>query len=294
VSAQPGCPDAEQLAAYADGLLDPAQRAGVERHLADCADCRAVLAEAVAFVQGESGGGASAAAARVVPFRRRRVVTGVGAILAAAAALVLVVRLAQPAWVSGLFGPRSDRPELAELVAAVAEEPTRPVEGRLTGGFEYAPPPSPTRGPGDREVSPDVRIAAAKIEKRAQAEDTPENEAALGVAYLTLREWDEAVDALRRAAERRPETATYQNDLAAAYLARAASRGGGDDARQALAAAERALALRADMPEAMFNRALALEMLGRHDEARRAWDALAGRRDRGWAAEATRHLRQQG
>ena len=36
-------PDAEILRQYADALLDPAARAGVERHIEDCASCRDAL-----------------------------------------------------------------------------------------------------------------------------------------------------------------------------------------------------------------------------------------------------------
>ena len=53
-----GCPEAEQLAAYADGGLGAEERQATERHLADCADCRAVLAETMASVQAEDGVGA--------------------------------------------------------------------------------------------------------------------------------------------------------------------------------------------------------------------------------------------
>ena len=135
-------------------------------------------------------------------YRPRRWLTAVVATLAASAAVVVAVRLAGPTWVDGLVGRRGTRPELRELIAALASEPTRPVEGRLTGGFKYAPPPpaAATRGPGEREVSPDVRIAAAKIEKMARENDTPQNHAALAVAYLSLGQPEKAVQALEDAA----------------------------------------------------------------------------------------------
>jgi anti-sigma factor RsiW len=49
-----GCPDAEQLAEYADGLLDAAARARIEAHLVTCPDCRAVLVETMAFLGAEA------------------------------------------------------------------------------------------------------------------------------------------------------------------------------------------------------------------------------------------------
>src|SRR5258705_7669182 len=93
-------PDAERLAEYADGVLQADVRADVERHLAACADCRAVLAETMAFIAAEYAREADHAkeltaapgesAARVVPFRSRRWLPPVALGLAAAAALVLV------------------------------------------------------------------------------------------------------------------------------------------------------------------------------------------------------------
>jgi len=209
-------PDAERLAEYADGVLDAGGRAEIEQHLADCAECRAVVMETMAFNEAETPAQA-APPANVIPFRSRPWLTGAAAGLAVAAALVLTVRVLRPEWLSS---SRGDRPELQELIAAVANEPTRPVEGRLSGGFKYGPPPSPTRGAGDREVSPDVRIAAAKIEKESRERDTPESQAALGVAYLTVGELDKAIMSLEDGAASRPADARMQNDLAAAYLAR--------------------------------------------------------------------------
>jgi tetratricopeptide (TPR) repeat protein len=283
-------PDAERLAEYVDGVLAADLRADVETHLTECADCRNVVAETMAFTAAEQAEAQAtatviAAGARVVPFRSRRLIVGVAGGLAAAAALVLVVR------VGGVFGPRGDRPELRELVAAVSNEPTRPVEGRLTGGFTYAPPPSPTRGAGDRDVSPDVRIAAAKIEKLAQEKDTPENRAALGLAYLITGDPDKAVWALEQSVAQRPDNDQYQADLSAAYLARAQKLDRAEDLPKALAAAERAIKINPARVEGWFNRAVALERLHMTNDARTAWrDYLERDKDLRWADEARRRL----
>ncbi len=224
-------PDAERLAEYADGLLADEARAEVERHLAGCEDCRAVVMETMAFLASGAGKLESVLRSPVIPFPSSRWLTRAAAIVAVAAALLLAVRVARPEW---LLGPPTDRPELQELIAAVAGQPTRPVEGRLTGGFKYAPPPSPTRGPGDRDLPPEVRIAAAKLEQAASGDQpAPGALADLGVALLTLGQVNEAIDALERAVAQRPD-AHYESDLAAAYLARARRQGSAEDWQKAL------------------------------------------------------------
>ena len=281
-------PDAERLAEYAEGVLDVGARAEIERHLADCADCRAVVMETMRFLESFP---ARAQAPTVVPFRRRRWVTGVAVGLAAAAALVLAIRVAQPTWLDRLFGARGDRPELQELIAAVANEPTRPVEGRLSGGFKYAPPPSPTRGAGDHDVSPDVRIAAAKIEKRAATHRDPSMDAARGAAMLVQGSLDAAIIALESAVNHQPQNPFFQNDLAAALIARAARFDRHDDWFKAVRAADSALAANPRSVEARFNRALALEGHGQLYEARAAWEKYLEMDTTSlWAGEARRRL----
>jgi tetratricopeptide (TPR) repeat protein len=62
------------------------------------------------------------------------------------------------------------------------------------------------------------------------------------------------------------------SDWAAALLARANRAGTPADLPAALDAASRAVALAANLPEARYNRALALERLSLHDQAIRAWE----------------------
>ena len=59
-----------------------------------------------------------------------------------------------------------------------------------------------------------------------------------------------------------------------------------------LATANRALEIDRLMPEALFNRALALQMSGMTDDARTAWQSYLTIDDRsGWADEARARLR---
>jgi CHAT domain-containing protein len=284
-------PDAERLAEYADGVLDAGARADVERHLADCPECRAAVMETMTFLETVPAEGEAVSAATVVPFRSRRWVTTVAAGLAAAAVLAIAIVIDRPA---RLFGPRSDRPELQELIAAVANEPTRPVEGRLSGGFKYAPSPSATRGAEANRVSPDVRIAAAKLEKLASATNDPRAHAAVGAGYLAIRDYDKGVSELERAVAGAREVAAYQSDLSAAYLARARWRNRPEDWPRALAAAERAIRANPAQLEAYFNRALALDALHLTDDADRAWREYVERDSAsGWSAEVKDRSRQK-
>jgi hypothetical protein len=334
-----GCPDAERLAEYADGLLDAASRAVIEAHLVTCADCRFAVVEAMAFlgaeaasasgaapatlatpetpaamtaapatspardaaatpeVRGQAAGESDAsssststvAPARVVPFRTRSWVTGVGAGLAAAAALVLIVRIAAPAWLPPFLG---GGPPLEGLVAALEHQRVRPVEGRLMGGggFPYKPAPSPTRGGTDklgRGWSSEVTMATANIEKFAEGNTSARARAALGVALIVDGELDAAVTILEQAAKDLPDDPAVHANLSAAYLARARWWNHPEDWPKALDAADRAIGLDASAAEPYFNRALAFEGLEQTDRAARAWSDYASRdRDSGWAREA--------
>ena len=63
-----GCPPAETLAAYIDGVLDPVEAERVTAHLADCEDCYAVYSESLHFLlEAEE----EEVAAAVVPFPQR-------------------------------------------------------------------------------------------------------------------------------------------------------------------------------------------------------------------------------
>jgi CHAT domain-containing protein len=130
-------------------------------------------------------------------------------------------------------------------------------------------------------------IAAARIEKVTANGDTPAKRAALGVAHLALHDFDRAVQELEHATQSEPGNPRFQNDLAAAYLARAAWQSRVDDIPRALAAAERAIGADPRLREPYFNRALALEALHLDDQAAEAWSDCARREGSGpWFTEA--------
>jgi hypothetical protein len=118
------CPDAEALAAYADGGLSADEVARLEAHLAGCADCRRL----VAALMPEPAAGAAAepapAGAVVLPFRQRRVVVwmSMAAGLLAAVTLWSVSRLSEPSEVMHVASAPADTAAVPPPPAAAAPE----------------------------------------------------------------------------------------------------------------------------------------------------------------------------
>lgn len=282
------CPDLETIAAYLDHRLTERERAGVAEHLASCETCYFVLSEAAqvrasAVLARETNRklGEPASAWR---WPGRTVLWSSAAGLAAAASLVVAVGV-------GVGRRGSDSPELRALVVAVGTD--RTIEPRLTGGFAFGPLRGPVRSaaPAPTAVSPDVRIAAARIEKEATTDRSPRSLRALGLAYLVSGDIGRAVPVLEEAAETPGSDARTFSDLSAAYFERAARNGDRQDLMKALAAAERALGADPRLAEAWFNRAKTLERLSLVAPARDAWrEYLKIDGDSPWAGEARAHL----
>jgi tetratricopeptide (TPR) repeat protein len=269
------CPDPETLAVFLDGGLTTRGRDDIAAHLTTCETCYAVFLESAQTR-------VTAAAVVPLPWWRTRPGLATAAGLAAAAVVLLAVNL-------GVLSSRG--PALTGLVAAVGTD--RLVEPRLSGGFAHGPLRGALRSaqPSSPSVSPDVRIAAAEVEKRAAGRDSAAAAHARGIAALVVGDHDRGVEALERSVERDPFNARMLSDLAAAYLVRATATNNRDDLSRALASANRALTADRSLPEAWFNRALALERLAMVEEARTTWQGYLAIDDRsGWADEARAHL----
>jgi CHAT domain-containing protein len=139
------------------------------------------------------------------------------------------------------------------------------------------------------------RGAVRRIEDAARHERSPQALADLGILKLLDRRTDDAVSLLEAAVAGAPGDPRLRSDLAAAYLARAQDSDRPDDLIHALAAADRAAQDGPALPEARFNRALALEKLFLIPDARQAWqEILPQERGSGWSREAEARLRQLG
>jgi hypothetical protein len=111
------CPDDNTLSAFLEARLAPHQRTALERHLAACTPCQAVVAEALALRQGTPAP-QEAAEARKLTWSRRP--------LSYAAAALLVVGLGLAGWlVSNIREDRLD-PEEALVVAAGVKRTEHP------------------------------------------------------------------------------------------------------------------------------------------------------------------------
>jgi tetratricopeptide (TPR) repeat protein len=272
-------PGAETIAAYAEARLSRAEAAEVERHLADCADCRDLLSDAAAYLEDAVAGPRALPGPRA-PGKRPVLLFAAG--LAAAAVIVLAVQ--GPAW----FGRTNGAAELNELRAALASEPARMIAGRLSGDFPYAPPPAVTRGAAAGAVSPDVRIAAARLETAADDLQPADAHRARAIARLATGDFEGAVSSLEAAAGLDSSNADVHNDLAAAYFARAQGSNA-VELERARTSAERALEIDREHAGALFNRALILEALGQA-EAEAAWRTVREREGESpWGREAAGH-----
>lgn len=281
------CPDLETLAAYLDGRVADNARAGIAEHLATCESCYFIFSEAAQL--------------RVVPsppvrwWKSPRVVWPAAAAgLAAAATLVLAVSGVLP-WPTSSDTPGLSAGVQRELILAVNRE--RTIEPRLTGGFSHAPLRGVVRsGTGlTPTLSPELRIAAASIEKEAGSLSSPEAQQIRGIASLVTLDVERAVMTLEQAATERPNDPRILSDLSAAYLVRGERTNNPQDLSKGLATVNRALTIERTIPEALFNRAVALERMSMTPEAIGAWQAYLTVDDRsGWADEARAHLSSLG
>ncbi|HEV2851583.1 MAG TPA: CHAT domain-containing protein [Thermoanaerobaculia bacterium] len=176
----------------------------------------------------------------------------------------------------------------ARSALAAALGPARPVEGRLTG-FPWAPF-VPSRSRPSKDLLPALRDL-----QRSAAGSTPEDIAARALAELAVGKIKEAVGGFDRAVAAAPAYAALFSDLAAAYLEDARKNREPYSLVKALESAEKAVVLDPNLPEARFNRALALESLFLDSQARLAWgEYLRLDPETPWRLEAESRLKALG
>jgi tetratricopeptide (TPR) repeat protein len=253
-------PEPENLGRFVEGTLDDPERASIVQHIADCDDCRMLVVDAAEFIE---------------PAKTESHKWWMGV----AASLVLVAAI-------GTVTYHQFRDREADVKKEYAKVPNRPLEARLSG-YAYVPHTTP-RGSGDEDPQVYVMKAAAASLMELRGDDAKTLHAK-GIGFL-LGDDDkkQSIAPLQAAAERDPNNAQYQSDLAAALIA--AAPGNPQMLGSALAACDRALRIDPRSPDALFNRAVALQALDRPDEAITAYDRYLGVDSSSpWADEVRRH-----
>ncbi|HET7694137.1 MAG TPA: CHAT domain-containing protein [Vicinamibacterales bacterium] len=161
----------------------------------------------------------------------------------------------------------------------------RRVDGRLTGGFSYAPLSRTPAGGADAALL----AVAGELQRAADADPTPANLQAYGAAQLLLGRHEAAVATLQNAALE-SDAAAIHADLGVARLA-LASTDRADELPRAAEALEQALAANANLAEAWFTKAIVLEKLRMPSQAREAWQTYLKLDPRSrWSEEARARL----
>jgi CHAT domain-containing protein len=272
------CPHPEALAAFVAGKLSGEELSMTANHLLECDDCRAIVRE-VAYVAREEGEPAS-----VVEVRPRRMAWW----LTAAAAAVACV-----AYLASRVPERRDTDGIRLLVDAAPRD-GRYVEPRLTGGFPWAPMRPVFRSTEGALDAGQMKLvgAAGAVLERTGRDESPEAKHAAAIAHLVAGRPDDAATRLTELANATADPRVW-SDLAAARYQSALQSEDPSRLPAALAAADAALRLDADLPEALFNRALIVERLGLREPARAAWQRYLTVEPNGeWAREAATRLKK--
>jgi len=245
-------PTDEDLGRFVEGTLPDTERREVVAHIADCDECRILVVDSAEFIE---------------PAKTESSKWWMGI----AASLILVAAI-------GTLTYNHFHEPLAPVIEASAQVPL--IETRLSG-FAYLPRHAMRGGPEDGTDLQVMPLEEAAANVLTQSGDDPKISHARGVAHLVTAvtakpqdnidiasEQREAVAALVSAATREPKNAGYQNDVAAALL----STGDPKQRNLALVYVDKALVIEPRNPEALFNRAVALEQLNRLPEAIAAYD----------------------
>jgi len=290
------CPADLDLARFVEGTLAAGPRAVVVAHLADCDDCREVVATVVAATPGRADVEDEDVPPGPAVWWLRRP-GQFAAALAMAAMVVFALRLGPARAPERPTAPQDIWAEVADAVG-----PARAIEARLSGMNTHVPLAPPSRASTSEADFGAQALAARLGDAATAAAATTDRDArrtarhAAGVAALVAGRAGESIPlleaALADAPAGAPARADVLADLSAAH-AEAAETSSRDRWELALRAADDALTERATHAAARFNRALALERLARTDDALRAWRELAadGTLGAGWREEAAGHVR---
>jgi tetratricopeptide (TPR) repeat protein len=180
---------------------------------------------------------------------------------------------------------------LAELKLIYQNE--RPVQARVTG-LDYAPL-IVLRGNGQNNQSEITRRKIEKdLQKAVEENQTTESYNALGVYYLTERQFDNAINQFETGLKSSPNDAEIRGNLGAAYFEKAKRSNSEEKSKflnNSLEELNKALEIDNSRLEILFNKALVLQEMNTTQAAVQAWDEyLKKDANSKWADEAHRNL----
>lgn len=295
------CPDEAEVLGYLEGRLSVLNRARLERHFANCDDCRELLvvtgrrfSETPAPLADETVREQTSKVLSLIysdelnrnkPKRRLRmfpgldlsyVRVGAAAIVMCAFAIVAVVLLNR--------GPGPQQAAMNALALAVKDG--RYTEARISGGLPHSEYRA-NRGVQTKDDDLQFSLAINAL-KTADPETAPvDDKLALARVYLargTREDVKHALKILVEVAARGVESAEALNDTGVAHFELG-------DYEDAISYFTRALTKSPTYYEALFNGALAEERAGHKDQARQDWEQFINKSsDDNWKAEARKRL----
>lgn len=266
---RPFCPDPEVLGAFAEGTATEEETSRVREHLATCNDCLEEVGELARLAREEP-------TPNVVPIRPTP--ARWGGWQAVAAALVVVVG-GWGTWRAVIWDPAN------VLRTATVKANDRVIEPRL---YKFPFVDYSAKRDGDGAPRP-IEVQAATSQVLLDAIEKPSDKMKHAAAVARLLDWqdpgnvEEGLAQLEQLANKHPDEAANWNDLAAAQIMVADRSHRQDDYTKALDATDRALKLKPDLREALFNRALILDRMERTAAAKDAWQRyLATEKNQAW------------
>lgn len=188
------------------------------------------------------------------------------------------------------FGRRSRPDDLAELRSIYSK--SRPTETRISE-FAYAPL-TQLRGTPPAADQNRLRLIEVNLIDATQKSPSASTHHALGVFYLTQRDYPKATREFETAARLANRDARIHNDLGAAYFESAKASPEAkrfEPLAHALEEFTRATELDGNLLEALFNKSLCLQEMGMSREAKESWKAyLQKDASSQWANEARKRL----
>lgn len=215
-----------------------------------------------------------------------------------ASVVLILVGIGFVVWRVAFYESSVDK-GLAQL--RIAYRGQRPIESRTTANFDYAPV-IVTRGSAPSASDNDAKRKAELLLLDA-AKDTSDVGAqqALGLFYLSEKNFDDALKRFDLALKLAPNDAKIHSDIAAVYLEKAKLAKVDDrgdeilkNSALALGSVNRALEINGSLLEALFNKALILQNMPQMtDQAREAWEEYLKRDSTSpWANEARKNLEE--